>query len=516
MAKRVLLAGAVWLACVPAAFTQTEAVDRYLAPIPDVRAKVEAGTLTQSDIDTLLPLAQPGRFVAYVRDSRQAGFESLIASLDSLRLNKLVASGAGGTSSTSLVSKVAVPAVIAAGIEYGGILRNTNAAVTTLRANLLGLANVVAGSNQFCSELNWAECGNSARWLRRLSGSVAFERALEGTTEEPDSVPVSELLSSNYRVNSWGFRVDLTGANNLDDPQYLKRWNKEIQSLGSSQEAEELTRTINDFFTGPAAETNEGASGNQDPPGLALYIAWRNASYSQLQGTTDYQEFRTRLAERLDSLVVLLREQPGFDFETQLRGLHRAHVNYFSVRDELLRTLHSHKASLEYTNERHDNEPTFSVIRFIYSHQPTGAPVVLTLNVAGSVYGASVLESTTSRFRSFQIAGQLDRRLRALPNGGHVVLTLAGHYEWIDEDAPTLLPTMTPAPVTGTPLPDEAPTPVGLKGHIGIVQGKVTLPLGDAVSVPLSVTFANRTELIAESRVRGQIGLTLDLDSFFR
>ena len=56
----------------------------------------------------------------------------------------------------------------------------------------------------------------------------------------------------------------------------------------------------------------------------------------------------------------------------------------------------------------------------------------------------------------------------------------------------------------------------GFAGRNGIIQGKVTLPLGDTVRVPLSVTFASRSELIAESEVRGHIGLTLDLDGLFQ
>jgi hypothetical protein len=34
--------------------------------------------------------------------------------------------------------------------------------------------------------------------------------------------------------------------------------------------------------------------------------------------------------------------------------------------------------------------------------------------------------------------------------------------------------------------------------------------------VPISFTWSNRTELINESEKRGQIGLTLDLDSIFQ
>lgn len=55
------------------------------------------------------------------------------------------------------------------------------------------------------------------------------------------------------------------------------------------------------------------------------------------------------------------------------------------------------------------------------------------------------------------------------------------------------------------------------KGDIRIGQVKLTMPIkGGLVKIPVSFTWANRTELINESEKRGQIGLTLDLDSVFQ
>ena len=57
---------------------------------------------------------------------------------------------------------------------------------------------------------------------------------------------------------------------------------------------------------------------------------------------------------------------------------------------------------------------------------------------------------------------------------------------------------------------------LGTKGHIGVVQGKLTIPINGIVRVPISVTWSNRTELIKQEDLRGQIGLTFDLDNVFR
>ena len=54
------------------------------------------------------------------------------------------------------------------------------------------------------------------------------------------------------------------------------------------------------------------------------------------------------------------------------------------------------------------------------------------------------------------------------------------------------------------------------RGHIGLFQAKLEFPTANnAIRIPLSLTYSNRTELIAESDVRGQVGISFNLDSLF-
>lgn len=43
------------------------------------------------------------------------------------------------------------------------------------------------------------------------------------------------------------------------------------------------------------------------------------------------------------------------------------------------------------------------------------------------------------------------------------------------------------------------------------VQGKVSIPLAEGIEIPLSVTYASRTDLVKEADVRGKFGLTFDV-----
>jgi hypothetical protein len=45
-------------------------------------------------------------------------------------------------------------------------------------------------------------------------------------------------------------------------------------------------------------------------------------------------------------------------------------------------------------------------------------------------------------------------------------------------------------------------------------QAKLTIPLAEGMEIPLSVTVANRTELIKESNIKGKIGFTFDVSRF--
>ena len=54
---------------------------------------------------------------------------------------------------------------------------------------------------------------------------------------------------------------------------------------------------------------------------------------------------------------------------------------------------------------------------------------------------------------------------------------------------------------------------VDRSGTIGLFHTKLTVALKDAgVHIPLALTISNRTELIKEREIRGNIGVTFDVD----
>ena len=499
----------VFSACV---FAQSSALDAYLKYTNDdieqlVRQAPAARAIPQ--LQNVFPHRLPGRFVIYMKAKSYPG---LLNALDAARLNKIIGSALGSGGGTSLVSDVSVPSVLGFGIEHGSILQQQNGTVTTLRANLLGLAEMAGGAKQFpyCAELevehNPASCRPVSRQLRRFSGSMSFEDLRNTTISaktaagNAPATPV-QLLGNDFRMASWGIRADFTSKQNLDDPAYVKAWDAEIAHLTGDQFAKNLSQAIDDFFA--------------KNPRHAAYLQWMNETVPLLQMARDVTEFKKQLELRLDVLGPMLSAADP-DFAKSFNALTAAFSNYYTVRDELVRNAQRHKASGEYVNLHPQSQPSRSTIRFIYSHQPANAPTVLTANFALDYYNATPAGIPTNRLRDVQVAGQLNQRLGTLTSFGQIVLTVGGYYQWMRDDALIAIGEGNTAPGSGIVLPNAAAKLLGTKGHIGIAQTKLSLPVTDTIKIPISVTWANRTELINEKQIRGQVGLTLDLDKAFR
>jgi len=158
--------------------------------------------------------------------------------------------------------------------------------------------------------------------------------------------------------------------------------------------------------------------------------------------------------------------------------------------------------TLEYTNTRNVTEPDLSNFRLIAEGAAFGGKADFTANASLTILNSIPTGMSLKRLRDFQMSGQLD-----LPLGlrvqkiGSFVLTFSGKFQHLPDDIA---------------MPDGSMA-MNTKGNIGVGQIKLTIPVkGGGVRIPLSVTFANRSELNKEkSFVRGNFGVTFDLDSIF-
>jgi len=120
----------------------------------------------------------------------------------------------------------------------------------------------------------------------------------------------------------------------------------------------------------------------------------------------------------------------------------------------------------------------------------------LTVNGEGSFYG-SVPEGASRKLKNVALSAELNHPLGSVLGLRSTTFALAFRYSYLPHD------TLAAGAASQAP-----------KGSIAVLQAKLTLPVkGSGVKVPLSVTFANRTEAIKEKVVRANFGVTLDLDT---
>ena len=126
----------------------------------------------------------------------------------------------------------------------------------------------------------------------------------------------------------------------------------------------------------------------------------------------------------------------------------------------------------------------------------------VTSNVSVSLFHEK-RQGMPNHFRDVRVGLEGKFKLRSLAGYGRPVLAFAGLYTLLNQEPLGLGITFNGADIK-------------TRGHIGVFQAKLEFPTANnSMRIPLSLTVSNRTELIKESEVRGQIGVSFNLDSLF-
>jgi len=126
----------------------------------------------------------------------------------------------------------------------------------------------------------------------------------------------------------------------------------------------------------------------------------------------------------------------------------------------------------------------------------------VTSNVSVSLFHEK-RQGMPNHFRDVRVGLEGKFKLRSLAGYGRPVLAFAGLYTLLNQEPLGLGLTFNGADIK-------------TRGHIGVFQAKLEFPTANnSMRIPLSLTVSNRTELIKESEVRGQIGVSFNLDSLF-
>jgi len=151
--------------------------------------------------------------------------------------------------------------------------------------------------------------------------------------------------------------------------------------------------------------------------------------------------------------------------------------------------------------------PDLITARLIYSRNYR--PLILTANAEASWFDET-LPGMSGNFRNWQVSGSATFLLKEIPNFGKTTLSFSGLIGDLHQQ-PLGFDYTVPSPSDPTQM-----VKVDLSGSIRAFNARLEFPTANkSVTIPISFTYTNRTDLQKEADVKGSIGLTLRFDSFF-
>jgi len=410
-------------------------------------------------------------------------YASFVTEVQDKRIDQQMGAGPITSSATSIVSKGGIPWLLSFAVENGVATQAEKDTSITFRVNPGGLINLFADRG-FITGYRASQNDPLLKFLGKTSVGLTFD------TTRGDTPGV--FTGRGQQLSAISARVEFFNDRDPRKAKYAARWERFVANEGVklANQTWKTTDVLVDW-SGTGITFRE--------PALQ---AWLN-QMNQAVGTVDVG---LTGAARINAVAQVIDQQADKvpvdivpDAAVQsLTDFARENQSYEERKNELFDEIAKGRIlTFEYTNKREVSAPDTSNFNFIGA-TGTGGRVDLTANGSFTFFHsrpplASPSAKRPGRIRDFQFAGQLD-----VPFGDGFDLWFSGRYERLMEDASL---------ATGVVVP-------GTKGDIAFGQIGLNVPLrGLGMKFPISVTFANRTELIKEKVVRGNFGFTFNWDT---
>jgi hypothetical protein len=431
-----------------------------------------------------------------------SGYKSFLTAIENDRADVQTGSSPSSSGTTSVVSKGVAAQILSLATEYGALSRTSSTTVTTFRGKPTGIARLLKGDEAFpyCAIYDFSCESGLARILDGSSFYVSFNTTPSNSTSASTSTTPSDnssiLNASAKQVAAWGARYDFHVRKKPADiaKDYAKQFNSTVTNAGAAYAL--------------AVQSLLGKIPEQQLTNWqAKYVA-----LLQSDATADPGEFTKALSQAVKDLADLAQKaDPQFKAASDLVVTRMS--SYFVSRDKLMDDyINRQTYSISYDNTRAANQPSQSSIKFILSAR---MPKFAQVTANGTVeWYDQILKSNVSRFRDAQFALELDHTFGKTDAQLTPSLSAGYYFQYMVDNALLTLPSTALAPGTSIQLPGNASELLNTKGPIHLGQVKVTFKIKNSgVSIPLALTFSNRTDLIKATEVRGNFGLTFNLDN---
>ncbi len=391
------------------------------------------------------------------------------------RTDKQVEGGPSNSGTTSLVVKGGAPSVFGFAVSNGALVQSQSGTTLTFRGNPVGIVKLL--QNRTFDE-SYLEDENDpvTRFLKKTSFALSFDT-------DRGSQP-GTFTADKQQLSSYAVRYEFV---NERDPRHRKHEKAFAEFL--EQEGNDLALAIfSSYESLLVGEPGKLDRKFKDPALQAWFEQTRARVAAAAAGDVE-----AAFKDQLDKFPAL--DQLSSETRDAINRFAQNYSGYLKARSKLFDEVAKGRViTFEYTNRREVNAPDLSNFRFIAETGILGGKADLTSNASFTIFNSRPAAGT-KRVHDFQFAGQLDVPFE-VRNIGSFVFSFAGKYERALENATAL---------DGTVLPNT-------KGDIAVGQFKLTVPFINGMKLPISLTFANRTELVREKEVRGNFGFTFDLD----
>jgi len=431
----------------------------------------------------LIELDGPQGFNLVVILMAQKLRSTFLVDAEETRVDKQVGGASSNAGSTSLVIKGGTPAILGLAVENGALEREIDGTTLTFRGNPVGLIDALRNKGFISS---FEDDSPSTRLLRKTSFAFSFD------TSRGDEPGV--FTARKQQLSSVSGRIEFI---NKRDPRH-KSYRTDWENFLATNAQAFLGALVQ--FKGVLSEVVPGTGVGAIPAQFRYKDQalqdWLVRTDAAIAGAAP-GNVETVMKAQLAKLPI---DELSEATIASLTNVARQFGVFIEGRQRILdRVAKGTIATFEYTNKREVTAPDTSNFMGIYE-TAFGKNVDFTFNGALTLFNKLPSGPNAKRLRDFQFAGQLDFPFGDVNGAGQFVLSASGKYERLMQFA---------SPDTGAVLPDA-------EGDIAIGQVKLMIPIkGLGIRLPLSLTFANRTELIKEKEVRGNFGLTFDLDTLF-
>lgn len=436
---------------------------------------------------------------------KRASEKSFVLDSERIRTDKQIGSNPNSSGTTALTVRGGGPAIIGWAIENGAATSSVNGNTVTVRVNPYNLGRALfigqtlpeirsLAGTALAKSISSSDPQKENRGfdMRKLYFGFSFDTTRG--TETPT------LIASKQQLSAWSVRYEFINRRNPLDPIYKDA--REAYFLSQKATGDKIVDTVKAIFSDPKFK-----------PAVDVWIAAVDEALKANDGEcakklNNLSEARTRCVEK--AYAVIQSKVDSFPYAELMKNKEVADL--FATLDEgtgaykkrrqdfLDKVNRGAIATFEYTNNREVNSPDTSNFRFIWE-KGFYRNVDFTLNADFTMFNKKPAAMNIKRIRDFNFALQFDRPMNDILPFGNTVLS--GAFRYTRQQGDVVLPNGVVAS--------------GTKGDIAFGQLKLTIPFGDTgIKIPFSVTFGNRNEFVKENFVRGNFGITFDLDQIFR